>query len=128
MNIVTAALISVSALWAILEVNALQCYSCTNMSNNTECNQQPPVTCNSTSTYCFTQVEKLMTQNMKITKRCAESSECNSHDYNVGVASKHTSCCSADLCNKIGSGKNGVTSNAFLILAAFLALCIFKNI
>ncbi|KAM4015604.1 prostate stem cell antigen-like [Anomaloglossus baeobatrachus] len=126
MNIVTAALVSVSALWSVLEVDSLQCYSCTEMKNNTECNQLPTVTCNSSS-YCFTQVEKLMINNLKITKRCAQSSECNSGNYNVWLASKQTSCCTGNLCNEFANGKTTVTCNAFLVLAAVLAL-IFKNI
>ncbi|XP_075694886.1 prostate stem cell antigen-like [Rhinoderma darwinii] len=127
MNIATVALISVSALWSILEVNSLQCYSCSEMKNNTECNHLPIVTCNSSS-YCLTQVEKILVRNLKITKRCALSPECNSADYNVWLASKHTSCCTGDLCNEYANGQTNITYNTLLIVAAFLALCIFKNI
>ncbi|XP_073441738.1 lymphocyte antigen 6E-like [Dendrobates tinctorius] len=126
MNIVTAALVSVSALWSVLVVHSLQCYSCTDMKNNTECNQLPTVTCNSSS-FCFTQVEKIFVNNQKITKRCAQSSECNSGNYNVWVASKHTSCCTGNLCNEFANGKTNLTCNAFLVMAAVLAL-IVKNI
>ncbi|XP_077113554.1 prostate stem cell antigen-like [Ranitomeya variabilis] len=126
MNIVTAALVSVSALWSVLEVHSLQCYSCTNMKNNTECNQLPTVTCNSSS-FCFTQVEKIFVNNQKITKRCAQSSECNSGNYSVWLASRHTSCCTGNLCNEFANGKTNVTCNTFLVMAAVLAL-IFKNI
>ncbi|XP_069804226.1 prostate stem cell antigen-like isoform X2 [Dendropsophus ebraccatus] len=109
-------------------VNSLQCYSCTDMRNNTECNQLPTVTCNSTSSYCFTQVEKVLVNYLKITKRCGHSTECNSGNYNVWIASKHTSCCIGNLCNEFANGKTNVTYNVFLILAAVLALSIFKNI
>ncbi|XP_071969342.1 lymphocyte antigen 6E-like [Engystomops pustulosus] len=130
MNIITAALIAISVLWGILEVNSLQCYSCTDMKNNTECNQLPPVTCSSSSnsTYCFTHVEKTYMNDVKITKRCAQGNECGKGDFSMWVASKHTSCCSKDLCNEIGSGKTNLTYNSFLIIAAFLALCTSKNI
>ncbi|XP_044138228.1 ly6/PLAUR domain-containing protein 6-like [Bufo gargarizans] len=127
MNIITAALVSLSALWSIMEVNSLQCYSCTNVGNNTECNQLPKVTCDSSSSYCFTQVEKLV-NSVKITKRCSQSNECNSGNYNVGLASKHTSCCSGDLCNVFANGKTSLTYNTFVIMAAFLVLCMFKNV
>ncbi|XP_066463049.1 lymphocyte antigen 6E-like [Eleutherodactylus coqui] len=128
MNIIPAALIAVSALCGILGVDALRCYSCIDKSNNTECNQQPAVTCDASTTYCYTEVEKLITQKWKINKRCAQMNECNKESYNVLFMSKHTSCCSGDLCNEIANGTTNVKYNAFLILAAVLALSIFKNI
>ncbi|KAM3923661.1 ly6/PLAUR domain-containing protein 6-like [Leptodactylus fuscus] len=128
MNIAVAALLSICTLWSVQGVDSLQCYSCKEMKSDTECNQLPVVTCNSSS-ICFTQVEKMITQNLKITKRCAEVKECNATNYNMGLASRHTSCCSKNLCNvDSDSGTTNVTYNAFLLAAAFLALCVFKNI
>lgn len=77
---------------------------------------------------CLNQVFSFCSvNNLKITKRCAQSTECNSGNYNVWLASKHTSCCTGDLCNAFANGKTNVTYNAFLIVAAVLALCFFKN-
>ncbi|XP_077314277.1 lymphocyte antigen 6E-like [Lithobates pipiens] len=126
MNFFAVGLFSLSAMLTISGVASLYCYSCTDVKNNTLCNQQPAVICNSSS-LCFTQIDKAVLHNVKITKKCVHERECNPTNYNVLVASKHTSCCSGDFCNEYANGKTNVTCNIFLIMAAVLVLGIFKK-
>ncbi|KAM5141479.1 lymphocyte antigen 6E-like [Mantella aurantiaca] len=123
----TVGFITLSAVLAISGVESLHCYSCNEMKNNTQCNLQPSVICSNTS-LCFTQIDKAVLHDVKITKKCVQDSECNPTNYNVLVASKHTSCCSRDFCNEYANGKTNISCNIFLIVTAVLALGIFKHI
>ncbi|KAJ7991759.1 hypothetical protein DPEC_G00287210 [Dallia pectoralis] len=102
-------------------VEALKCFSCTGLSNNTQCNQNP-VTCSLPDDTCMTSVTTISGSSL-ITKSCSTNTVClaaSSTNINLGgLVGNQVSCCQVDLCNVNASSVS--TLNLLLCVACLLS-------
>ncbi|CAH2320156.1 Hypothetical predicted protein [Pelobates cultripes] len=126
MKIYIVASVFLFVLCSLQYVTSLQCFACKEMKNNTECNQQPMETCIPNFPMCLTKINTVF-GHKQISKRCANTSECEGFEYNVGMASKDINCCTTDMCNSYG-GQSSIQGSRMLAAAAFLVICVLKSI